>query len=73
MKNGVAHVIDCALLPSWVSNSLTEIDSALFFALLPLTDIAVADLAGPGGLTFLATTQHCLEKTPDRNVHVLLD
>jgi len=59
-SNGVANIIDGVLIPSWVTNSITDLVVAIsqLSTLLSLVSLAgLADaLAGPGELTVVAPT-----------------
>jgi uncharacterized surface protein with fasciclin (FAS1) repeats len=61
VSNGVIHIIDVVLLPSWVSNSISDrvvADSGLstLLALFSLAALGGA-LAGPGELTLVAPNE----------------
>jgi transforming growth factor-beta-induced protein len=74
-SNGVANVIDGVLLPSWVSNSITDrvvadSDLSTLLALVGLAELGDA-LAGPGQLTLVAPTNSAFRKLPKATVSFL--
>jgi transforming growth factor-beta-induced protein len=74
VSNGVVHIIDGVLTPSWVLNSLTDrvvADSDLS-TLVALVTIAEIDLTVPGELTLLAPTNEAFAKLPTEVVEFLL-
>jgi uncharacterized surface protein with fasciclin (FAS1) repeats len=74
-SNGVAQVIDGVLLPSWVSNSITDrvvadSDLSTLLALVGIAELGGA-LAGPGMLTLVAPTNSAFRKLPQSTVSFL--
>jgi uncharacterized surface protein with fasciclin (FAS1) repeats len=68
VSNGVIHVIDGVLIPSWVSNSITgrvvgDSDLSTLLALVVLAGLDGA-LDGPGELTLVAPTNSAFAKLP---------
>jgi transforming growth factor-beta-induced protein len=75
-SNGVANVIDGVLIPSWVTNSITDlvVATSQLSTLLSLVSLAgLADaLAGPGELTVVAPTNAAFAKLPAATVNFLV-
>lgn len=74
VTNGVVHIIDGVLTPSWVFNSLTDraaADSDLS-VLVALMTIAGIDLTVPGELTLLAPSNAAFNKLPEDTVQFLV-
>jgi transforming growth factor-beta-induced protein len=74
-SNGVANIIDGVLLPSWVSNSITDrvvadSDLSTLLSLVVLAELA-ATLAGPGELTLVAPINSAFAKLPASTVNFL--
>jgi uncharacterized surface protein with fasciclin (FAS1) repeats len=74
-SNGVANIIDGVLLPSWVSNSITDrviadSDLSTLLALVGIAGLGGA-LAGPGELTLVAPTNSAFAKLPAATVAFL--
>jgi transforming growth factor-beta-induced protein len=68
VSNGVIHIIDGVLIPSWVSNSITgrvvgDSDLSTLLALVVLAGLDGA-LDGPGELTLVAPTNSAFAKLP---------
>jgi transforming growth factor-beta-induced protein len=75
-SNGVANVIDSVLLPSWVSNSITDrvvgdSDLSTLLALVVRADLSDT-FAGPGEITLVAPTNDAFAKSPVRAFRFLL-
>jgi uncharacterized surface protein with fasciclin (FAS1) repeats len=75
VSNGVVHVIDGVLIPSWVGNSLVDrvVAASDLSALLSLVLLAGIEgaLAGPGALTLVAPTNSAFAKLPEDVVDLL--
>jgi transforming growth factor-beta-induced protein len=74
VSNGVVHILQGILTPSWVFNSLTDravVDRDLS-TLVALVTIAGIDLTVPGELTLLAPTNEAFTKLPTEVVEFLL-
>jgi uncharacterized surface protein with fasciclin (FAS1) repeats len=74
-SNGVANIIDGVLLPSWVSNSITDrvvadSDLSTLLALVGIAGLGGA-LAGPGELTLVAPVNSAFAKLPEATVAFL--
>jgi uncharacterized surface protein with fasciclin (FAS1) repeats len=75
-SNGVANVIDSVLIPSWVSNSITDrvvadSDLSTLLALVGIAGLGGA-LAGPGELTLVAPINSAFGKLPAETVDFLV-
>jgi uncharacterized surface protein with fasciclin (FAS1) repeats len=75
VSNGVIHIIDGVLFPSWVSNSITDRvvadnDLSTLLALVGIAGLGAA-LAGPGELTLVAPTNSAFAKLPASTVNFL--
>jgi uncharacterized surface protein with fasciclin (FAS1) repeats len=57
-SNGVVHIIDGVLVPSWVFNTLTDrvVSDSDLSTLVALVGLAEIDLSIPGEFTLLAPT-----------------
>jgi uncharacterized surface protein with fasciclin (FAS1) repeats len=68
VSNGVVHIIDGVLIPSWVTNSIAGrvVAASDLSTLLSLVVLAGIDgaLAGPGALTVVAPTNSAFAKLP---------
>ncbi len=74
-SNGVANIIDGVLIPSWVSNSITDrvvadSDLSTLLALVGIAGLGGA-LAGPGELTLVAPINSAFAKLPAATVTFL--
>jgi transforming growth factor-beta-induced protein len=76
VRNGVVHIIEGVLIPSWVSNSIADrvIGASDLSTLLSLVVLAKLDdaLAGAGELTLLAPTNDAFAKLPADVVEFLV-
>jgi uncharacterized surface protein with fasciclin (FAS1) repeats len=75
VSNGVIHIIDGVLLPSWVSNSITDrvvadSDLSTLLALVGIAGLGGA-LAGPGELTLVAPINSAFAKLSSSTVNFL--
>jgi uncharacterized surface protein with fasciclin (FAS1) repeats len=66
VANGVVHIVDGVLIPSWVSSSLTDrvIAESDLSTLLDLVVLAEVDLAVSGAFTLLAPTNDAFAALP---------
>jgi transforming growth factor-beta-induced protein len=75
VTNGVVHVIDGVLIPSWVSNSIASrvVSASDLSTLLALVVLAGLDgaVAAPGELTLIAPTNAAFGKLPTIAVNFL--
>ena len=73
VENGIVHIIDEVLAPSWVFNSITgrvagDSDTSILFTLLGLAGI---DLTIPSALTLVAPTNDAFNALPDGAIDFL--